>query len=47
MALLFQWQQEHNIVDIRNLEEFVTKTQCYFSLESPASEILHNGRLFV
>jgi len=47
MAVLFQWQQEHNIVDIWKREEFVTRAQCYFSLKSPASEILHNGRLFV
>ena len=42
--MLFQWLQEKNIVDIRKREELVTRAQCYFSLESPASEILYNGR---
>jgi hypothetical protein len=47
MAVLFQWLQEQNIVDIRKREELVKRAQCYFSLKSPASEILYNGRLYV
>jgi len=47
MAVLFQWLQEKNIVESRKPENLVTKAQCYFSLKTPASGILYNGRLFV
>jgi len=45
MAVLFQWLQEKNIVDIRKREELVTRAQCYFSLKIPASEILYKVTL--
>jgi hypothetical protein len=47
MAVLFQWQAEHDVVCIQKREDLVTRGQCYFSLEGSASEILYNGRLFM